>query len=627
MTFSILSITPVNHLAFFEHAPIELSPGVTLILGKNNTGKTSLLHSLALDTPAAIHNGPLNARSPRLIANPNPEIRLILGISPQVVRDVCSQLNEYSILSKQINIQGNLPASIHEEATSRDLKLECILSGVGPQLQIAPSYSGLAIPGAIDRLNAERDCSFLIYRRNSSQLARHDLIGINRNQWPMNTGSELSTQVFHAMKQRLFRFHAERRPHLAMKISKQRELAPNAANLVAVLDLLHSERRRFSAYERYVQKILPEIGEIRIQATDIEGEKEIRIAMAESVDRGDLTFQLNQLGSGTTQILALVHAITMSETSRVILIDELSTFLHPGATRELLRLVAQFPQHQYVIATHATTALDVLPAARLLLVERGKHGEATVRSVETREVAVQRSLLQSLGASLQDVFGADHVVWVEGPTEVAVLRGILAVHDKFPRGVAILPIVNVGDLESSKDSTWGEVYRRLSSSGGLVPSHVSFVLDREDRSQKALEELGRRTSGHIFVMDGIRMTENMFLDPTSVKELLLSEMRDWDPAATQRITEVEVSDYWKSLQDEKRYKTDRRYDTDPQWRMEVHAAAVLADTCSHFSDARLAYDKIRHGAELAQIVLTRKPELLQPAVQVLERALGVAQVA
>jgi hypothetical protein len=368
---------------------------------------------------------------------------------------------------------------------------------------------------------------------------------------------------------------------------------------------------------------MPEIGEIRIQATDREGEKEIRIAMAESVNRTDLTFGINQLGSGTTQVLALVHAITMSETPRLILIDELSTFLHPGATREILRLVAQFPQHQYVIATHATTALDVLPTANLLLVERGRHGEASVRTVESREVTVQRSLLQSLGVSLQDVFGADHVVWVEGPTEVTVLRGLLAVSARLPRGVAILPIVNIGDLESSKDSTWGEIYRRLSSAGGLMPADVSFVLDREDRDTKALEELNRRTSGRAFVMDGIRMTENMFLDPAIIAEFLTNEMQGWEPGIDCLVTEIEISNYWKGLDDEKRYKTLLRYEVDVQWRNQVHAAMVLADTCSHITDARLAYDKVRHGAKLAQIALTRRPELLQPAMRALGSALGV----
>src|ERR1044071_4080233 len=152
MTFFISSITPANHLAFFEHGPIHLDSGVTLVLGKNNTGKTSLLRSLTLEIPGEIHNGPLNRPSLGIVKNGTPEIRILFEASVQTLRDVLSQFNEYSILSRRIDLPGNMPMSVHANALEKDLRCECALAGIGnaSQLRIAPSYMGLPIPGAIN---------------------------------------------------------------------------------------------------------------------------------------------------------------------------------------------------------------------------------------------------------------------------------------------------------------------------------------------------------------------------------------------------------------------------------------------------------------------------------------------
>jgi recombinational DNA repair ATPase RecF len=43
----LLRVTPTNLRAFWKCNPIELAPGVTLLFGKNNSGKTTLLEALA----------------------------------------------------------------------------------------------------------------------------------------------------------------------------------------------------------------------------------------------------------------------------------------------------------------------------------------------------------------------------------------------------------------------------------------------------------------------------------------------------------------------------------------------------------------------------------------------------
>jgi energy-coupling factor transporter ATP-binding protein EcfA2 len=623
----VSDLTLDNYKAFYKHPKVHLSPSVTLLLGRNNTGKSSFLRALSLELPDGRHEGRANVPRPGVFLDSEPRFQFTFSVTRGEALDVRTGLPEYSLLLPRTSIQGSMPVSIHERAFGGDISFECTRrNGQGPQVLVAPSYAA-PIPGALQELARVKAMTLANYRYNPNEARSFDYVGADHIDWPQIPGKEFGHSMFEQLQKRVFRFAAERRPQRRMKIRKQRELASDASNLVAVLDTLTSERARFAEYEGYVKRVLPEIGEIRVQGTDTEGEKEIRIAMQETVDRTDLTFDLDQVGSGTHQVLALVHAVTMSEQPRLILIDELSTFLHPGATRELLHLITRFPQHQYVIASHGTTALDVLPNARLLLLERGSSGEASVTEVDKRDVDAQRTLLQSLGSSLQDVFGADHVVWVEGPTEASLYKQLLNKVPNLPRGVSIVPIVNVGDLSKRSDSAWAQIYERLSTSGALIPAHVAFILDREDRDEKACHELRTRTSNAVVFLEDAVMTENLFLDARLISSLLKELRPQWDPdtTSTRSLEPDDIKAYWSTLNEPSRYKTrvEREVAAD-EWRKVVHAAHVLADTFSEFTDNRLEYDKIRHGTRLAQLAFEQSPDLLAPAIATLERALETA---
>jgi hypothetical protein len=210
MTLFISSITPINHLAFFEHSPIHFDSGVTLVLGKNNTGKTSLLRALTLELPLEIHNGPLNRPSLGLVCRRLPEIRAVLEVSKQAVRVVLSQSSEYSLLAKRENIQGNLAISIHDRACETDLRCECVLSGASDtnQLWVAPSYLGFPIPGAIEHLQAERECMFLNYRTNPAEPRGYDFVGHDIIDWPTTKDNELGRRIFRTLKDRVFRLRS-----------------------------------------------------------------------------------------------------------------------------------------------------------------------------------------------------------------------------------------------------------------------------------------------------------------------------------------------------------------------------------------------------------------------------------
>jgi len=106
------------------------------------------------------------------------------------------------------------------------------------------------------------------------------------------------------------------------------------------------------------------------------------------------------------------------------LIDEPHAFLHPQAEHDLLTLLEEHPEHQYVIATHSNFLLNSRPLshARLLRIEGG----ATRVLDATRD-----ELLSELGITAADLWLAERILWVEGSSEVSVFEQLL---EELPPG-------------------------------------------------------------------------------------------------------------------------------------------------------------------------------------------------
>src|SRR5262249_35224746 len=57
-------------------------------------------------------------------------------------------------------------------------------------------------------------------------------------------------------------------------------------------------------------------------------------------------------------ILAIVYVIVTADYPHVMLLDEPQSFLHPGAARKLIDVLARYPQHQYIVATHSSAIIS-----------------------------------------------------------------------------------------------------------------------------------------------------------------------------------------------------------------------------------------------------------------------------
>lgn len=170
---------------------------------------------------------------------------------------------------------------------------------------------------------------------------------------------------------------------------------------------------------------------------------------------------LNKLGTGIGEaftILSFLH-LRAREHRMILFIDELEAFLHPSSARELIKIISSnFENVQFFISTHSTALLDSIePDWRIFKFTQPVHGWSHVEAVETP--GQQLEVIQSLGFRPSQLFIANSVLWVEGPSDAIYLLRLITQVDP--------------DLLEGRDFTFAFY-------GGSNIRHVSYEDDGEN---------------------------------------------------------------------------------------------------------------------------------------------------
>jgi hypothetical protein len=153
-----------------------------------------------------------------------------------------------------------------------------------------------------------------------------------------NAADTLPTLFEQAWHREMFYFAAERMTIGEAPPGRADRLTPNAGNLPNVLHTLSSERGDvFRQLVHHLREIFSTVGNLSVR-TKPEGPLEVRVWPTEAMERVELSFPLNSSGTGVAQVIALLTSI-MTMDKAVIIIDEVSSFLHPAAVKALLRIL------------------------------------------------------------------------------------------------------------------------------------------------------------------------------------------------------------------------------------------------------------------------------------------------
>lgn len=168
-------------------------------------------------------------------------------------------------------------------------------------------------------------------------------------------------------------------------------------------------------------------------------------------DRDDLIQPLSESGTGLGQVLSILYILVTSIVPKTIIIDEPNTFLRPGAIRRLFRVMQENSiKHQIIISTHSPEVIAAAKADSIHLV-RWENEHSVIESLSTDDTNDLRRALREVGARLSDFFGADQILWGEGPSEEDCFPKILS-HFGHPLsvGTSVVSLPNTGDLERKR---------------------------------------------------------------------------------------------------------------------------------------------------------------------------------
>ncbi len=605
-----------NYKSFRSPQKFSLGPGFNVIIGSNNAGKSALVEAMTLNFQHKPHSSTAISQF-RTAPNLDPSVVLItVLINPQ---DVTQYQLEHRLALWTYqwfpHLDPNYPGEqINGRLASGGIEMEVLLRQPGG-VELRPDPVTKAI-------NGELRAGLMSWDIESSQFVNFRTSHIDPS------AISLSQAVYNMVVPKIYAFRAERLGIGTHTIGPQAELATNGSNLPMVLNHLQTANPdRFRTYVRLVQRVLPDIQDVTVPpANSGGGQVEIRIwNEPSSTQRDDLSVPLTDCGTGVSQVLAMLYIVVTSDQPRTLVIDEPQSFLNPGALRKFLEILGEYPQHQYVLATHSPTLLTALELSSLTLVKR-QGTESAITGLDPKAASELKLALNEVGAQLSDVYGADRVLWVEGPTEEACFPSILKAALNRPLdGTVVLGVKHTGDFESKKGQKARlafEVYAKLSLRKPLLPPALGFVFDREGRSKADCEDLEREGKAVGVPVHFLkrRLFENYLLEPRVIAQVLNTHDTNREtPIAVEDVQAWIEEHQWDVSYFERQVPEAQR--DEKRWLLDVHGAKLLDTLFKDLAETRVEYRKTVHSVEITELLLQEMPEQFVEIVSILKELL------
>jgi len=596
---------------------MEFKPGINIIAGQNNAGKTALIDALNLNYQDIPHRSIKTLPKESSQVDPYSKATIVLTFDKSALHFYFEQIgSNLWIPTRNSDINDMEPIGFYKDWIS---------SGGSADLEInfTPSLTIFESDNSLTKLNFnlyevphlhEYGSALQCLQIQRSKAEDYGNFGLMN----MSLTKTIGWQLFEYFKRRIFRFYAERLNIGICRIGINPELAPNASNLAEVIHFMQSKKySRFNKFNNLVSSIFPYIRRISSSPIGNDNVELIISTVDPDLDRDDLALPISACGTGIGQVLAILYVVMNSIDERVIIIDEPQSFLHPGAAKKLIEILrTEFSQHQYFISTHSPTIIVASNPSSIVMLQC-KDGESVASVMDAQDSRDLRLLLDDIGVSLSDVFGADNILWVEGQTEEKCFPLILEkIGKRHLMGTTILAVSATGDFESKKKkgdyaaNRVFEIYTKLSGKDSLVPPAIAFVFDREFRDEAKIKEM-KKLSGDLAQFTPRTMYENYLLDPKAIAAII----NDRDANRDKPLTDTDISDWIKKSSSNKKYHDEEapleENINEPTWiEKNINAGKVLEDLFMDLTETRVEYRKTRDSFKITEWLIDNNPEHL-----------------
>lgn len=396
--------------ASFAECRVPILPGVTLLVGRNNVGKTAILRGVSV-LNLVIHSS--QPFSPELFGY----LPQRAGTPPFVQLTVSFRLE-----GADEEVLGT-PNQWRDFIQTRNVVLA---------FQVLVGQSSGVFFGACTLSTADKQVDLLGYTGPTGPSLRR--FKYDRNFQPLPQTLNVSLGMLHAMEQRQYiqplpgdlaagfsalkpvrMIEAHRTVRSQIPLATADALSSNAEFLATFLKTLQGRnRRQFEEIESALTSIFPEFEYVNAE------------------DSGNMVFltftqratgkniPITHCGTGVEQILTLATFVVTSPPGTIICVDEPHSYLHPAAERSLMDFLQRHSEHRYLIATHSPVILNSVSPDRVLNVTLNESG----RGVVTRSAVPE--VLRSLGYRNSDFLFSDRLIFVEGPSDQAIVPLLLS---------------------------------------------------------------------------------------------------------------------------------------------------------------------------------------------------------
>ena len=225
-------------------------------------------------------------------------------------------------------------------------------------------------------------------------------------------------------------------------------------------------------------------------------------------------FLVEANGAGVREALRLVLDLEL-KTPRLLLLEEPEAHLHPGLEHAVYSYLRERSQTvQMFVTTHSTNFVDSVSFQNIYLVSRNELGRTAIEQLDAGDGALK--VPAELGLRLSTVFMYDRLLFVEGPSDEAVLRE-LARTLGIDLSKANIGFVQMGGVRNfahfAAEATIALLSRRR--------IRLWFLSDRDERDDSEVKSMVERLGqGATLKVLNRRELENYLLDPEAVSHFL-----------------------------------------------------------------------------------------------------------